>query len=53
MHKNSLTHKRNIFFRKKSLHTIILKDFNNNIEKLIQDIQEKIKVLSCRGEESS
>ena len=34
-----------------SLHTITLKNYNNNIEKLTSDMENKIKILSVGGEQ--
>ena len=34
-----------------SLHIITLKDYNYNVEKLINDIESKIKILSVGGEQ--
>jgi len=34
-----------------SLHTITLKEYNNNVEKLVNDMESKIKTLSVGGEQ--
>ena len=34
-----------------SLHTITLKNYNNNVEKLVNDMENKIKILSVGGEQ--
>ena len=34
-----------------SLHTMTLKDYNNNTETLVNKMESKIKLLSCGGEE--
>ena len=34
-----------------TLHTITLKDYNNNVEKLVNDMESKIKILSVGGEQ--
>ena len=34
-----------------SLHTITLKDYNYNVETLVNEMESKIKLLSCGGEE--
>ena len=42
-----------IRFTYASLHVTILKDYNNNTEKVVTNIEYKIKILSCGREESS
>ena len=34
-----------------TLHTMMLKDYNNNVEKLANDIKSKIKILSVSREQ--
>ena len=36
-----------------TLHTMTLKEHNNNVEKLVESMESKIKILSCGGEEPS
>ena len=36
-----------------SLHAMTLSDYNDNVEKLVEEMESKIKLLSCGGEEPS
>jgi len=45
--------KASIRYARTSLHTMTLKDYNNNVEKVVSEMEHKIKILSCGGEEPS
>jgi len=40
-----------IYLTRASLHTMTLKNHNNNVEKLVNEIEGKIKLLSCGSED--